>query len=162
MPTEKMLYREIQAYRQNPLIYLVITLMLLLIGLFVYLLRLSEYADALCVGLLLFILVLIAFGKVTTTVTEKAVSLKFFPLVPKYSIPFDQIRPVYRQDLDPVADFGWYGFRVRGRNRAFLIQGTSIVAFVRHSGSTLLIGSQEPEKLYHVCQEILNRLNSST
>jgi hypothetical protein len=162
MPTEKMLYREIQAYRQNPLIYLVLAILTLVASLFVYLLKQSEYASGVGLGLLFLVLALIAFGKITTTVTETAVYLRYLPLVPQYRISFHQIKEVYRQEINPIADFGGYGLRVRGRTRAVLIQGSSAVAFLRHSGSTFLLGSQEPEKLHHVCQQILNRLNSST
>jgi uncharacterized membrane protein YccC len=70
MPTEKMLYREIQAYRQNPLIYLAFTLLLLLVGLFVKHLGLNEYSHALFLGALFLALVLNSFGNTTPTVRE--------------------------------------------------------------------------------------------
>jgi hypothetical protein len=160
MPAEKIHYIEIQTYRQNPLIYLALAALLLLASLFVYLLRQSQYPSAVGLGLLFLVLALIAFGKITTTVTETAVYLRYLPLVPQYRISFQQIKEVYRQEVNPLADFGGYGFRVRGRTRALLIQGSSAVAFVRHSGSTFLLGSQEPEKLSHICQQILTKTST--
>lgn len=121
-----MLYREIQAYRKNPLIYLILAAMLLLASLFGQ----SGYTSAACLGLLF--LVLIAFGKITTRVTETAKYLRF---VPRYRVSFDQSKEVHCQEFNPIADFGGYGFRVRGRTKAFLIQGSSAMAFVTHPSS---------------------------
>ena len=112
---------------------------------------------------LLFLLVLVglwvwfsAFSSLETTITEKSISLTFFPvLLSKRTILWDEVETAFVREYNPLQEFGGWGiFRVNlpiqrglGNSRAINIKGNKGLQLVMKDGSRLLIGTQESEKI---------------
>lgn len=115
---------------------------------------------------LLFVGFLVAvsiFSKLETTITDKDISIRFFPaLWNKRVILWSDVEDVFVREYNPLQEFGgWSIFRLNmpiarglGRNRAINLRGNKGLQLVMKDGSRLLIGTQCPEALESSLVEI--------
>lgn len=94
------------------------------------------------VGLPLLFVVL----RLVVEVRDNGIWLRFFPLT-KRSIPFEEIRQVEAVDYKPIRQYGGWGIRGLGSNRAYNVRGSQGVRLYLRNGDELVIGSQRPQAL---------------
>lgn len=91
--------------------------------------------------------------RLETNITEEAIYLRFFPLHLKYrKYLWTDIETAEVRTYKPILEYGGYGIRGFGNNRAFNIAGKTGLQLVFKDGRKLLIGTQKANQLI----EILN------
>ncbi|MGY5850316.1 hypothetical protein [Salegentibacter sp. F14] len=66
---------------------------------------------------------------------------------------WQEINQCYVRTYKPIQEYGGWGLRGVGRNKAWNISGNSGIQIVEKSGKKFLIGTQQPEK----ARQIINR-----
>jgi hypothetical protein len=98
-------------------------------------------------------------AKMKTQITDKGVSVKFFPVLFKTkTILWVDVEDFFVREYNPLQEFGGWGlFRINlpfgrglGNSRAIALRGSHGLQLIMKDGSRLLIGTQEPEKLKHL------------
>lgn len=97
------------------------------------------------------ILVLVALMRMTTEVDEAGLKV-VFGFLPVYTrrIAFSDIGAVAAETYDPLREFGGWGIRGMGKNRALTMQGNQGVRITLKDGSRLLVGSAQAEEFARV------------
>lgn len=72
--------------------------------------------------------------------------IRYVPLSQR-SIDWDEINVVSVQTYQPIRQFGGWGIRGRGHQRAYSVTGDRAVELTLNDGQRILIGSQNPQDL---------------
>jgi hypothetical protein len=72
-------------------------------------------------------------------------------------IPVGKIASAHVVTYKPVEDYGGYGIRSTGRDRAYIANGDRGVRLTLVSGGKVLIGSQRPEALAKAVSQVAGR-----
>ncbi|HSN78541.1 MAG TPA: DUF6141 family protein [Anaerolineae bacterium] len=94
------------------------------------------------IGLPLFFVVL----RLVIEVNDAGVWLRYFPLT-KRMITFDQIERCEAVGYQPLRQYGGWGIRGLGSNRAYNVSGSQGVRLHLRSGDVVVIGSQRSQEL---------------
>lgn len=96
-----------------------------------------------------FVLLLLIFNlRLDTKITKEGVSVRFIPFIWKYRhYSFETIDKLYLRQYKPIGEYGGWGLRGFGNNRALNIAGNKGVQIVFADGRRLLIGTQKPEEI---------------
>jgi len=88
-------------------------------------------------------------GVMKTFVSESELTVVFgyFPVYTK-RIPLSSIASAAVEDYNSLREFGGWGIRGLGKNRALNMDGHRGVRLLLNDGSRLMIGSQYPEELF--------------
>jgi hypothetical protein len=109
------------------------------------------------IGLPLFFL----FVKLVVNVSGDSVKIYFRPLTRRI-IPLDQIANFKARTYSPLGEYGGWGLRGLGKNRAYNISGNRGVELVLKDGRIVMIGSQRAEELAQAIQKAREiRLNNN-
>ena len=109
------------------------------------------------IGLPLFFL----YGKLVVTVSGESVEIYFRPLTRRV-IPIDNIARFKARIYSPIGEYGGWGLRGLGKNRAYNISGNRGVELVLKDGRIIMIGSQRAEELAQAINNALEtRLNNN-
>jgi hypothetical protein len=87
--------------------------------------------------------------RMVVVVTRERLTIRYFPLPFRETIPISRIGSYEVVAYRPLADFGGWGIRYSGRLRAlgYTVSGTQAVRIVRPGLQTLMVGTQRPEEL---------------
>jgi hypothetical protein len=94
------------------------------------------------IGLPLFFLYL----RLVVTVTDSYVEIHFRPLT-RRTIPIAKVSHVEARNYAPLREYGGWGIRGLGGNRAYNVSGDRGVTLVLTDGRKVLIGSQRADEL---------------
>ena len=94
------------------------------------------------IGLPLFFVYL----RLLVEVREDGVWLRFIPLTTRV-IPFEQIEQVEAVDYKPLRQYGGWGIRGLGSNRAYNVSGSEGVRLRLRNGDVVVIGSRRSDAL---------------
>lgn len=94
------------------------------------------------IGLPLFFVYL----RLVTEVRADGVWLRYVPLT-KRMIPFAEIERCEAVDYKPLRQYGGWGVRGLGSNRAYNVSGSQGVRLHLRNGAVVVIGSQRPQEL---------------
>ena len=133
----------------------------------------SEKADKslvsnldLLLSLLVFILVVsfIFISKLKTKIDNEGVKYQFFPFHSKYhTIKWDEITKIHVRKYNPISEYGGWGFKggffFKAKGTAFNISGNIGIQLVLKNGKSLLIGTQQKEKVEQVLHFYKNKEN---
>jgi hypothetical protein len=84
--------------------------------------------------------------RMSVTVTHEALYVRYFPFLTS-RIPVGVIERCAPRTYSPLGEYGGWGIRGFGKNRAYNVSGNRGVQLVLVSGRRLLIGSRRPEEL---------------
>lgn len=84
--------------------------------------------------------------RMSVMVTHEGLYVRYFPFLTT-RIPIGQIDHCAPRTYSPIGEYGGWGIRGFGRNRAYNVSGNRGVQLVLVSGRRLLVGSQHPEEL---------------
>lgn len=113
--------------------------------------------------LICLVMVVICFTKLETTITDKGISVSFFPfLFNKKTILWENVKEAFVREYNPITEYGGWGApfihiaTARGvaNNRALNAKGNQGLQLILKDGKRLLIGTQEPDKIGRVLKEI--------
>ena len=99
---------------------------------------------------------LFAFLKLETQVRTDGLYVRFFPI----HINFKKFSPedlseAYARQYNPMSEYGGWGIKGYGKNKAYNTRGNEGVQLVFNNGKKLLIGSQKAEELEQAIQSIM-------
>lgn len=90
---------------------------------------------------------LFLYVKLTVTVTDDAVDIRFRPLA-RRTIPISDIAQAEACTYSPLREYGGWGIRAgRGGKRAYNVSGDRGVELTLTDGRKVMIGSQRPDEL---------------
>jgi len=99
-------------------------------------------------GLILLTVLLFFSLKLETVITKDGVYVKFFPFYLKFKhYSWDQIQRLYVRKYSPIMEYGGWGIRGFGRNRALNVSGNMGLQLELKEGRRLLIGTKKAEEL---------------
>ncbi|GBE29314.1 hypothetical protein BMS3Bbin04_00326 [bacterium BMS3Bbin04] len=78
-------------------------------------------------------------------VMEDAIHVRFWPLIGHKIIPLCDIEKLEAVEYRPIAEYGGWGLRGVGKDRAFNVSGNKGVRFWFKDDTKLLIGSQNAD-----------------
>jgi len=84
--------------------------------------------------------------RLIVTVTDDSVDIAFRPLT-RRTIPIDDITSVKARTYSPLREYGGWGIRGLGNNRAYNVSGNRGVELILQDGRRVLIGSQRADDL---------------
>lgn len=84
--------------------------------------------------------------RLVTTVYDDRLEVQLWPLTHRV-IPFPAIASASMRTYRPIREYGGWGIRGLGRNRAYNASGDQGVQLVLTNGDRVLIGSQRPAEL---------------
>lgn len=92
--------------------------------------------------------VLLWTARLETRVAPSGIDVQFSPFhrSPRH-IAWSDVREVRTATIRPIRDWGGWGIRRSGHGTAYLVGGNRCLEIVRANGTTLCIGTQQPEKL---------------
>jgi 4-amino-4-deoxy-L-arabinose transferase-like glycosyltransferase len=93
--------------------------------------------------------------RLETRITEEAIQVRFFPFHRKQrTYTWDMIAQAYTRSYHPITEYGGWGMRGIGNNRALNVSGKQGLQLVFTDGRKLLIGSQKTPEI----EQVLNKL----
>ena len=104
-----------------------------------------------CAALPVPVMILFLVMSLNTIVDNKGVSIKFSPFHSEWrTYPWDSIKSCTVKTYDPIGDYGGWGIR----NGAYNVSGDKGLLLKFTNGSNLLIGTQKPEELKTIFQQL--------
>ena len=86
--------------------------------------------------------------KLITEIRNDGIYFRFSPFHSSYQkIPFDEITRYEARTYRPIKEYGGWGIRGIGKNKAYNIRGNKGLQLELINGKRILIGSQNPQKL---------------
>jgi hypothetical protein len=87
-------------------------------------------------------------GGLTTKIDEQGIVVRFTPFIWKEKkYDWSDLAEVKVREYRPLAEYGGWGVRGFGKNRALNVSGNFGLQLVMKDGSRMLIGSQRPQEL---------------
>ena len=93
--------------------------------------------------------------KLTVTVTGEAIQIHYRPLA-RRTIPISEVAQAEAGTYSPLGEYGGWGIRGFGRNRAYNVSGRRGVALNLTDGRKVMIGSQRAEELARAIEAVQN------
>ena len=91
----------------------------------------------------------------TTEISGEGISYKMWPFHTKpRTISWEEIASAEVRKYKPIGEFGGWGVRVGTRGRAYNVKGNMGLQLVLVSGTRILIGTQKPEQLAEVLDNL--------
>ena len=93
--------------------------------------------------------------RLETMITREAIQVRFFPFHRKYKIySWDMIRKAYTREYRPMTEYGGWGIRGFGGNRALNVSGKHGLQLDFTDGKKLLIGTQKAAEIELVLKKL--------
>jgi hypothetical protein len=96
------------------------------------------------ISVILFILSI----KLETEIREDGIYVRFFPIYKQFRFyTWEAIEQAYVRTYKPLAEYGGWGLRGFGNNRALNISGKEGLQLVMKDGRKLLVGTEKPQEI---------------
>lgn len=107
--------------------------------------------------LVLLFLIVLAFTlffrslRLDTKIDAAGISVRFWPIQSAYKLfPWDKIEGAYIRTYKPIGEFGGWGIRGDGRNRALNMSGNVGIQLSLRDGKNLLIGTHKAAEVAEI------------
>lgn len=100
------------------------------------------------------IFLLFLYSKLYTEISSKWIAVRFFPLQKLKVYTWDDLEKVYVRQYKPILEYGGWGLRGMGSNRALNVSGNWGMQLVFKNGKKLLIGTKNPAEIENVLKKI--------
>lgn len=115
----------------------------------------------LCLGMVL-LSVFVLLIRLETKITNEGIFVRFFPFQLARQVVFwEQLEDCYVRQYAPFKEFGGFGKRGTAYDRALNIAGNQGLQLVFYNGAKLLIGTQNPEQLSAVIENVYRKESSN-
>ena len=105
-------------------------------------------------GIPLGVLLLLGATNLKTTVSKEEINVRFVPFFINKTVPWDELQQAYVRKYHPLREYGGWGLRFGISGRAYNIRGNQGLQLVFKNGKKLLIGTQKPDELATVINQI--------
>lgn len=93
--------------------------------------------------------------RLETEIKSDGIYVRFFPIHFKYRFyPWTHIDKAYVRKYNPILEYGGWGLRGIGKNRALNISGNQGLQLVLEENKRLLIGTRKPEEVSDVLHQL--------
>ncbi len=95
-------------------------------------------------------------ARLTTLITSEGIWIRYVPFRNrKRFIPWNQIQDAYVRKYEPIKEFGGWGYRFGFKGGVvYNVSGRWGLQIVLKNGKKILIGTQKPEELKKIIQEL--------
>ena len=98
---------------------------------------------------------LFAYMKLETVIKKEGIYVRFFPFVMKDKFyGWNDLNQCYVRQYHPVGEFGGWGMKGFGKNRALNVSGNMGIQLETKDGYRMLIGTNKPQEV----EEVLRKL----
>jgi hypothetical protein len=111
------------------------------------------------IGLVTIVLLMIMLisTRLETEIRKDGINVRFIPFIWRRKIyTWDLIEKVYLREYNPIGEFGGWGIRGVGKNRALNISGNKGLQLELKDGKRMLIGTHKPDEIKKML-ELLGR-----
>ena len=97
--------------------------------------------------------------RLETHINSQGIYVRFYPFQPKHVIfHWEDISDAYIRQYSPLKEYGGWGYRKSfGNNTAYTIKGKIGLQLLLKNNKKVLIGTQQPQKLQQVLNELWKR-----
>mgnify|MGYP001004894480 CR=1 FL=1 len=109
------------------------------------------------IGFLILTLIILLFllVKLETKIQDNGIYVRFFPFIPKFKFyPWGNISIAVVRKYSPLMEYGGWGVRWGGNGTAYNVKGNKGLQLKFKSGNALLVGTQKPDELQKVLDEL--------
>lgn len=112
-------------------------------------------AVLICILPVLLIMALFFLMNLKTVINQKGIHIQFFPFIrePKVFL-WEDIQKIELKKYQPMVEYGGYGIRGLGDDKAYNIQGDIGLKLYFKNGKKLMIGTQNPKGINKIVREI--------
>ncbi|WP_177761203.1 hypothetical protein [Flavobacterium sp. I3-2] len=108
-----------------------------------------------CLVPTLLIIILFLVMNLKTSINQKSIDIQFFPFIRKpKSFLWDDIQKIELKKYQPLVEYGGWGIRGLGDDKAYNIKGNIGLKLFLKNGKKVMIGTQNPKNLNKVIAEI--------
>lgn len=144
---------------------LIFTNFLFLWGIFQQIIRGIPFGDKpmsdtgllLVTGFVMFITLFIYFIRLETRIDKDGVYVHLFPFQLTFRFyPWEVISEIHFRTYNPIIEYGGWGWRwgLFGKGSAMNVSGDQGIQLIFKSGKKLLIGTQKPEEIQRIIEEL--------
>ncbi len=92
--------------------------------------------------------------KLDTYIKTDGIYVRFFPLHFNYKyFSWDSINQSFVRQYNPIGEYGGWGIRGFGKNRALNISGNKGIQLIKKDGSRLLIGTKKADEVTEILKK---------
>jgi hypothetical protein len=93
--------------------------------------------------------------RLETNIKKDGIYVRFFPFQPAFKYyPWNILTQSFVRQYNPIAEFGGWGFRGLGNNRALNVSGNKGIQLVKQDGSKLLIGTNKASEVTEILKQL--------
>lgn len=101
------------------------------------------------------VILLVTFTQLHTEVSDEGIAYKMRPFHRQWRrIPWNEIQTAYVREYKPLREYGGWGVRIGLNGKAYNVKGNQGLQVELVSGQKILIGTQRPEELQSVLDEL--------
>lgn len=105
-------------------------------------------------AIVIMVTLLIFLCRLETRIQTDGIYVRFFPFHFTYRFfPWNDLSAYYIRQYNPIPEYGGWGLRGFGKNKALNISGNKGLQLEIKNGSKLLIGTQKPEELSAILEQ---------
>ena len=99
-------------------------------------------------------IVLFRIMKLETLIKEEGIYVRYFPFQTKYKFcAWNELTKCYVRQYSPVREYGGWGIKGLGNNRALNISGNKGIQLETKDGNKLLIGTRKPDEISYILKQ---------
>jgi hypothetical protein len=92
--------------------------------------------------------------RLETVIKQDGIYVKFFPFHGSFRhYPWEQINQSFVRQYNPILEYGGWGLRGFGKNRAFNVSGNQGLQLELEGNKRILIGTQKPEEITEILKK---------
>lgn len=112
-------------------------------------------AVLICILPVILIMALFFLMNLKTNINQKSINIQFYPFIRKPKVfLWEDIKKIELTKYQPMVEYGGYGIRGLGDDKAYNIQGDIGLKLYFKDGKKLMLGTQKPNEINKVVTEI--------
>ena len=112
-------------------------------------------AVLICILPVILIMALFFLMNLKTVINQKSINIQFYPFIRKpKAFLWEDIKKIELTKYQPMVEYGGYGIRGLGDDKAYNIQGDIGLKLYFKDGKKLMLGTQKPNEINKVVTEI--------
>lgn len=157
----KLLFKEEQSFVGTKIFNLVVGIILLVIGGSLTQFFMNPSAEGSIITLSITLLVMGAIiwlfivARLEISIDNQCIYYRYFPFIQKEkAINKNQLKDIYVRKYRPLSDYGGWGYRGTGKNRALNVSGNFGLQMLLVNKEKILVGTQNPTELEYVVKQL--------
>lgn len=145
-----MLFTEKQYFKQKWIWFMLFGILALSVVPVLNVATTRPFAVLICILPVVLIMVLFFLMNLKTVINLQGIHIQFFPFIRKPKVfLWKDIQKIELKKYQPMMEYGGYGIRGLGDDKAYNIRGDIGLKLYFKNGKKIMIGTQTPEELAH-------------